>query len=430
MAPTCAFDANGGVFVFVIDASESILDADWRRIENILPKIVSAIQAKSPQSTFSVVVFWDKLQVFYPVNTDAATTINIINNEIYHGKGGTNTEAGLLAGQATFLNDGKPHTLILLTDGNPTIYLKDAEVALADTTTAANNIKASGTFIVSIGILNAVSRSVATSLKENIQTWASSPQYVYSLEDYDVLLSMVDQIVNNIECISPRATTNPTSTPTQLPGSAGYPCALPSAALNYALITSGNAKISAHTVYRAVHVGGILFDGTLWSQTVISSNNQNQASWIKTLGTPVAVAGSTLEIKGGYTTGGTGALDFAAYEWLARNAKSSTSGSFKVVVMTTGGTFNTYSFNNGGQGSDNGNTLVIFNTTADIILDKTTDGRQFGPSVIAPFSKVTLKGQAGFVDGLVVAREFTDDNENAGSLQMHGNGYKGPITCI
>ena len=151
---------------------------------------------------------------------------------------------------------------------------------------------------------------------------------------------------------------------------------------------------------------------------------------MKTLGSPVKpTAGASLEIKGGYTTGGTGRLNFAAYEWLARNAKSSTSGSYKVVVMTTGGTFNTYSFNPGGQGSDNGNTLVIFNTAADIILDKTSDGRQFGPSVIAPFSKVTLKGQAGFVDGLVVAREFTDDGNNAGSLQMHANGYKGTITC-
>jgi hypothetical protein len=225
----------------------------------------------------------------------------------------------------------------------------------------------------------------------------------------------------------------PTKAPTWAPttNTVTYPCALPSGSLNYALITSGNAKISAHTVYRAVHVGGTLTDGTTSSDTIISSNYQNQASWVNTLGSPVKpTTGATLEIKGGYTTGGTGVLNFAAYEWLARNAKSSTSGSYKVVVMTTGGTFNTYSFNNGGQGYDNGNTLVIFNTTADIILDKTSDGRQFGPSVIAPFSKVTLKGQAGFVDGLVVAREFTDDNNNAGSLQMHASGYKGPITCI
>ena len=64
--------------------------------------------------------------------------------------------------------------------------------------------------------------------------------------------------------------------------------------------------------------------------------------------------------------------------------------------MTSGGTFNTYNFRNGGQGSDNGNTLVIFNTPDAVILDKTSDGRQFGPSVLAPFSKVTLKGDADF----------------------------------
>jgi hypothetical protein len=105
---------------------------------------------------------------------------------------------------------------------------------------------------------------------------------------------------------------------------------------------------------------------------------------MKSLGSPVKpTASASLEIKGVYTTGGTGKLNFAAYWWLARNAKSSASGSYKVVVMTTGGTFNTYSFNTGGHGSDNGNALLIFNTSADIILDKTSEGRQFGPSVIA-----------------------------------------------
>lgn len=229
-------------------------------------------------------------------------------------------------------------------------------------------------------------------------------------------------------------TNAPLSTPT-LPLSpstmTSYSCAIPPPTLNYAVVTSGNATISAHTVYRAVHVAGTLIDGTSSSDTVISSNYQNQPSWMGKLASPVKPSqGATLEIKGGYTVGGLGVLDYATYEWLAQHAQSSTSGGYKVVVMTSGGTFNTYNFRNGGQGSDNGNTLVIFNTPDAVILDKTSDGRQFGPSVLAPFSKVTLKGDAGFVDGFVIAKEFTNDGNNGSALQMHANGYTGPLTCV
>jgi hypothetical protein len=47
-------------------------------------------------------------------------------------------------------------------------------------------------------------------------------------------------------------------------------------------------------------------------------------------------------------------------------------------------TFNMYDFNSGGQGSEKQwARRLIFDTEEDIILDKTSDGRQFGPSVIA-----------------------------------------------
>jgi hypothetical protein len=71
-----------------------------------------------------------------------------------------------------------------------------------------------------------------------------------------------------------------------------------------------------------------------------------------------------------------------------------------------GGTNNLYDFVPGGQGEVNGKTLVIFNTAEEVILAKTPDARYFDPSVIAPFSKVTVPGDAGYVDGLVVGKKM------------------------
>jgi len=131
------------------------------------------------------------------------------------------------------------------------------------------------------------------------------------------------------------------------------------------------------------------------------------------------------------------AIDYDHYEWLARNMKSSDINGKMVIVKNTGtdgsqnGCYDLYDFRSGGQGYDNGNTLVVFNTTDDICLTKTRDGRQFGPSVLAPFSKVTLT-HAGFIDGTVIAREFTtvDGSYKGTELQLHGITYNGPIECI
>jgi hypothetical protein len=86
-----------------------------------------------------------------------------------------------------------------------------------------------------------------------------------------------------------------------------------------------------------------------------------------------------------------------------------------------------YDFNNGGQGEDNGNTVVIFNTSQDVFITKTSDGRQFGPSIIAPFAKVSVSGEAGYVDGFVVAKTFETTGGSQGSLQLHGDTYSGPL---
>jgi von Willebrand factor type A domain/SdrD B-like domain len=196
----CVFNDNAADFVFVIDGSESILEADFTLLKDITQRLVNSIHAKSPQSTFSVVLYSSASATQFPINQNAASILPVVAGLI-QPKGGTNTEAGLRDGQATFLNDGKPHTIILITDGNPAVANQTAAVSLAQTTAAADEIKASGTFIVPIGVLAAISTSVATRLTANLNVWASSPRFVFTPDDYEVLLSILDEIIGEIECI-------------------------------------------------------------------------------------------------------------------------------------------------------------------------------------------------------------------------------------
>jgi len=197
---------------------------------------------------------------------------------------------------------------------------------------------------------------------------------------------------------------------------------------DFSAIIDGDLISGAHSAYHQIVVGGELKNPSN-SQMVVDEK----------------VYGGSWEGKFNFNGGvqrindlsDVPELDFDHYEWLARNMKSSEVNGKKVIVKNTGtdgsrnGCYDLYDFRPGGQGYDNGNTLVVFNTTDDICLTKTTDGRQFGPSVLAPFSKVTLT-HAGFIDGTVIAKEFTTvDGQYLGTeLQLHGSNYNGPIECI
>jgi len=190
----------------------------------------------------------------------------------------------------------------------------------------------------------------------------------------------------------------------------------------YSVVTTGNAILGAHNMYKGLAIGGQLRDGSPNENAVVDSTK----SYIHEL------AGTTkFTFNGGKAIGATEVPDsmWAQFEYLATHAVSSSEGNKKVVVMTQGGTYNTFDFNNGGQGEDNGNTLVIFNTDEDITLTKTSDGRQFGPTVIAPFAKVFVKGDAGYVDGSIYAKYVETTGGNQGQLQLHGDTYKGSIEC-
>ena len=194
-----------------------------------------------------------------------------------------------------------------------------------------------------------------------------------------------------------RAPTPPPSTSAPIsPAYGGGPsphgCKFPSGTLKYSVITKGDADIAAHNVYLPILIGGHLTDPNPSANIVVNTRNIGGPSYMNSL-----ASNANINFHGGKQTGVNleDVIDFEQFEWLAQHAKSSYINGKKVVVMTSGGTFDTYDFKPGGQAEDNGNTLVIFNTSEKVVLTKTHDGRQFGPSVIAPFSHVNLRSEAG-----------------------------------
>lgn len=197
-------------------------------------------------------------------------------------------------------------------------------------------------------------------------------------------------------------------------------CALPPEVTKYSLITKYNAHVGAHNIQHGFVIGGNLSDASPTEHARVFTH-----SFIGD-----QVFGDTWNFEGGKDYRPINdVLNWSHLEDVARRAVSDACGPHKVVVMNEGGEYNTYHFRFLGTGEDHGQTLVIFNTTEDIVLDSTQDGRQFGPSVLAPFSKVTLKDSAGYLDGYVIAREFNTTGKQAGQLQMHGNAYNGRIFC-
>jgi hypothetical protein len=136
----------------------------------------------------------------------------------------------------------------------------------------------------------------------------------------------------------------------------------------------------------------------------------------------------------------TSPIDFGYYEWLATHIVSGTyNNGYQIIVTSTpppkvGSCYTMYDFlseSNAAQGSNNGKTLIVFTTSTAICITQTYDGRQFGPSILAPFSEVTLTN-AGYIDGIIIAKRFTTvmGSNNIGSeQQLHGNVYCGPIVC-
>ena len=190
------------------------------------------------------------------------------------------------------------------------------------------------------------------------------------------------------------------------------------------MITSGDAVICGHDNYKAVAVGGTLIDGS-----------PNESGNIK--GTWQSSFGALKEGRGGFsfaTTPKSNAklpFEWSDFETLARTAVDLNRNGYRVKVVHQGEEAKSYDGAAFGaeQGEDNGHTLAVFTGTGKVTLVKSRYGRQFGPSVLAPFAQVDLTGDTGYVDGIVIAKSVSCSGQNTGSLQMHGAGYTGPFEC-
>jgi len=192
-----------------------------------------------------------------------------------------------------------------------------------------------------------------------------------------------------------------------------------------------DAHIAAKLVYSGVLVGGGLYDATPDEDTFVNSNVTNgppRMTWAKWKD-----EGGKWNFTGGIKTG----MKFhdwkkqvgfywSDFEWLAKHLKTCNHNDCQVKVFYKGGTYDTYDMPGASAGFDKGKHMMVFNTKEDIVLTKTRDGKRFGPTVLAPFSNVTLKGNAGFIDGPVIARTFFSDGKE---LEMHGDCYRGELDC-
>eukprot|EP00980_Cylindrotheca_fusiformis_P020142 scaffold7212_cov165-Cylindrotheca_fusiformis.AAC.2 len=200
-------------------------------------------------------------------------------------------------------------------------------------------------------------------------------------------------------------------------------CKMPKFTNRYAIITKTYAEISMHEIQNGLAIGGLLTNPS--NSTVVVGTKWKTQSYITRV-----VDECHIEFKGGRLIGKPleEVLDFGFFENVARTAFNRTqSNKRKVIVMTHGGTFDTHDFLPGfkPQWTDGRKTVVVFNTTEKVILTSTAGGQPFLPSVIAPFSRVELHSDAGFMEGSIVAYSFATTGDNPSALSMRGLAYDG-----
>ena len=191
MPSACKLLPNDIDICLLIDGSESIKQSQYALSLKFTRDLVNSVYAISPRSVYSVVVFSNDVLVIGATNQNANATLPKLTNT-FHPKRGTETVQAFNACQATFPADGKPHLIILLTDGDPNGAGSEEE-ALADATAAATAAKAAGTTIASIG----VGALIAT---ENLAAWATNPDFVFTARDFTVLQTISNSIISQITC--------------------------------------------------------------------------------------------------------------------------------------------------------------------------------------------------------------------------------------
>ena len=184
------------------------------------------------------------------------------------------------------------------------------------------------------------------------------------------------------------------------------------------LITWGDAAIRSHS-----HSGGVAVGGSLVDRIPSESKTFQGASWIVgSMSCPRCLW------QGPLHRGGTLPYQWSQFEYVAKHAVPS---SGVVVIDQQNSTIDLDNriVERHGTTFRGDNHLVVLRGTGTIKLRSTVDGRQFSSSLLAPFAKVVVYDNVGYIDGVVIALEYTARGEGGGGLQLHGNRFLGRLVC-
>ena len=212
-------------------------------------------------------------------------------------------------------------------------------------------------------------------------------------------------------------------------------CQLPAGTRDYSIIAKEDAVIAASAVSGGLAVGGTLADGSPQDAASVDRPSYVQRSVDST---------PRFRWNGGIIAGRGIPFQWRDFEALANRLETASfdyrafyGALYRVDVVDQGGTYSSTDSAcvdrrtppEGAGGEDNGRTLLVFTGEGTICLTSDDLGRQFGPSVLAPFARVLIDGSVGFIDGFVVARSVGSVGQFGESVQLHNDGYKGEMQC-
>jgi hypothetical protein len=203
--------------MLVIDGSGSIFASDFNRVKDFSNGLADSFAIGESAARIGVVQFSGEGQgrIESGLSGNAAAVHGAIDGMIQI-EGYTDIQEGLALGQGEIAANGRagvPHVIILLTDGQQ-------EGAPGDPVAEAEAARAAGTQIYAVGVGGGPNT-------DQLNAIASDPDgtYVYSVEDFNSLQTIRDQLVATA-CPVPTAATS-TRTPTGQPSSTPVPPSTP-----------------------------------------------------------------------------------------------------------------------------------------------------------------------------------------------------------
>ena len=226
-------------------------------------------------------------------------------------------------------------------------------------------------------------------------------------------------------------------------------CPLPSWLNGYALATKEFSTLDLHHVDRAILVGGNVSCGDrALHSVIIGSNGKNPVSFVGGQGRSdcsfnFAPSVELLsqqhkdELRDRWVGLENIALDITEKSYQSNDANSYAS--YLIKKVDQGGQYDQgvsgchmtidmaqVRVENPLHAEDDGKTLLVLTGEGTVCLTNTNEGRQFGPSVLAPFAHIETTDSVGFVDGYIIARSA---HLRGSGTQLHGEAYSGPMSC-